>query len=78
VSSEIPEGYEPQTHSFAKNHALDALEFEIERQGQSDLIEMDADDNVQLDLIDLADAVVEALIAAGVTIPDNISNPHAL
>lgn len=61
----IPEGFEPQENSHAKNHAMDALEAALEKQG------IDA-----VDLISLADAVVEALIKAGITIPENISNPH--
>jgi hypothetical protein len=69
--STIPEGYEPQEHSFAKNHAMDALEAELEKQG----IELYEDGSPEL--IELADAVVEKLIAAGVTIPEDISNPHS-
>lgn len=70
----VPEGYEPQENSFAKNHAMDALEKELEKQG----VEVYTDDDEGgIDLINLSDAVVEALIAAGVTIPESISNPHA-
>jgi len=68
--SDIPEGYEPQENSFAKNHAMDALEAELEKQG----IELYEDGSPEL--IELADAVVEKLIAAGVVIPEDISNPH--
>jgi hypothetical protein len=69
----IPEGYEPQENSFAKNHAMDALEAELEKQG----VEVYSDDDEGgIDLINLADTVVEALLAAGVTIPEDISNPH--
>lgn len=72
---EIPEGYEPAEHSHAKNHAMDALEAELEKQG----VEVYADDDEGgVDLIGLADAVVEALIRAGVTIPEDISNPHKI
>lgn len=67
----IPEGYEPQENSFAKNHAMDALEAELEKQGIDPY-----KDEGGIELIELADAVVEALIRAGVTIPENISNPH--
>jgi hypothetical protein len=70
---EIPEGYEPQEHSFAKNHAMDALENELEKQ----VIDPYDEDN-EIDLINLADAVVEALLAAGVTIPEGITNPHGI
>ncbi|MCP1414396.1 hypothetical protein [Paenarthrobacter sp. A20] len=69
----IPEGYEPQENSHAKNHAMDALEAALEKQG----VEVYTDDyEGGIDLINLADAVVEALIKAGITIPENISNPH--
>jgi hypothetical protein len=74
--SEIPEGYEPQEHSFAKNHAMDALEKELEKQGIDPYPDLDDGDDSGIDLIGLADAVVEALLATGVTIPENISNPH--
>ncbi|MDQ1053185.1 hypothetical protein QE394_001113 [Arthrobacter sp. SORGH_AS 212] len=73
--SEIPEGYEPAENSAAKNHAMDALEAELEKQG----VEVYTDDDEGgIDLIDLADAVVEALLSAGVTIPEGISDPHAI
>ena len=71
--SEVPEGYEPQENSFAKNHAMDALEKELEKQGIDPY-----DEDGEIELISLADAVVEALIAAGVTIPEGISDPHAI
>lgn len=60
--------YEPSENSFAKNIAYDAIEAELEDQGFSVIDEFD--------MIDLADAVVEALLRAGVTIPENIHNPH--
>lgn len=68
----IPEGYEPAPHSYAKNHAMDALEKELDKQG----IELYEDGSPEL--IELSDAVVEALIRAGVTIPDDITDPHAI
>ena len=64
---EIPEGMEAQEVSFAKNHVYDVLEAELERQGLS---------TVEMDLISLSDAIVEKLLAAGVTIPDTITDPH--
>jgi hypothetical protein len=60
--------YEPAENSFAKNIAYDAIEAELEDQGFAVIDEFD--------LIDLADAVVEALLRAGVTIPETIHNPH--
>lgn len=60
--------YEPVENSNAKNVAYDALEAELERQDSASVDETD--------LIDLADAVVEALLAAGVTIPEDLPNPH--
>lgn len=59
--------FEPAEHSNAKNVAYDAIEAELEEQGF---------DLSEFDLIDLADAVVEALLAAGVTIPEDLPNPH--
>jgi hypothetical protein len=66
-------GYEPQENSFAKNHAQDALEAALEDQGIDPY-----DEDGGIDLIDLADAVVEALLAAGVRIPEGITNPHGV
>lgn len=72
--ADIPEGFEPAENSFAKNHAMDALEAELERQG----VEVYSDnDEGGIDLINLADSVVEKLIASGVVIPEDLSNPHA-
>jgi len=64
--------YEPAENSAAKNIALYALEKELDRQG----IEVDdlETDEVIIDLIDLADVVVEALLEAGVTIPEDIKD----
>lgn len=62
--------YEPAEHSHAKDHAMDALDAELERQG---IGTFDPDDNPKgPELIDLADAVVERLIKEGVTIPESI------
>lgn len=66
---ETPEGYEPAENSYAKDHAMAALESELEKQG----VEIYEDDASELiDLIGLADAVVEALLKVGVTIPEDI------
>lgn len=73
----VPEGYEPQENSFAKNHVMDALEKELEKQGIDPYPDLDDGEEGGIDLINLSDVVVEALIAAGVTIPESISNPHA-
>lgn len=59
--------YEPEENSFAKNVAYDAIEESLEDQG------LNLED---VDLIEVADAVVEALLAAGVSIPENLKNPH--
>lgn len=72
--TEVPEGYEPQENSHAKNHAMDALEAELERQGVEVYTD---DDDGGIDLINLADAVVEALLRAGVTIPETVTDPYA-
>lgn len=60
--------YEPVENSNAKNIAWDAIERTLESQGF---------DLEEFDLIEIADAVVEALLAAGVTIPEDLPNPHA-
>lgn len=73
----IPEGYEPAENSAAKNHAMDALEAELERQGIDPYPDLDDGEDGGIDLINLADAVVESLIKAGVTIPENITDPHS-
>jgi hypothetical protein len=77
MAREIPAGYEPAENSNAKNHAMDALEAELERQGIDPYPDIDDGEDGGIDLINLADAVVEALIDAGVSIPENISNPHS-
>lgn len=59
--------YEPVENSNAKNVAWDAIESTLEEQGF---------DLEEFDLIAIADAVVEALLAAGVTIPEDLANPH--
>ena len=67
--------YEPQENSFAKDIAMDALEAELERQGIDPYPDIEEDG---IELIELADAVVEALLAAGVKIPEDIKNPRAV
>ena len=69
----IPEGYEPAENSYAKNHAMDALEAELERQGIDPY-----DEDSPIELISLSDAVVEALLKVGVTIPEGLTNPHGI
>ncbi len=71
--SEIPEDYEPYENSAAKDHAMEALEIELHRQD----IETDPDERGGVELIGLADAVVEALIKAGLTIPEGLTSPYA-
>lgn len=66
--------YEKAETSYAKDHARDALDLELERQG---IAPFDPDDNPNgPDLIDLADAVVERLAKEGMTIPDTIRSLH--
>lgn len=67
----IPEGYELAEVSAAKDHVMFALERELERQG----IDPYPDGDIRggsIELIDLADAVVERLLKEGVTIPDTM------
>lgn len=71
--ADIPEGYEPAEVSHAKNHAHDAIEKALEGCGVDPYPETGG-----LDLIHLADAVVEGLLEAGVQIPEGISNPHRI
>lgn len=59
----IPEGYELAEVSAAKDHALDALQRELDQQGIG---------SYDIELISLADAVVERLIKEGVVIPDTM------
>lgn len=66
--------YETAETSYAKDHARDALDLELERQG---ITAFDPEDSpFGPELIDLADAVVERLIKEGVTIPDTIRSLH--
>lgn len=56
--------YEPEENSKAKSIAMEAIEEELLEQGF---------DPEEFDLIDLADAVVEVLILAGVKIPESLA-----
>lgn len=61
--------------SAAKNIVRDALETELQEQG----IPCDPfESELAADLISLADTTVEALLSAGVEIPDNLQDPHAV
>jgi hypothetical protein len=62
-SGPIPEGYELASTTAAKNIVLVELE------------ELDPDYAAETDHIDMADRIVEALLKAGVKIPDNIADP---
>lgn len=62
MSTEAPVGYEPASHSAAKNIVLCELD-------ECEYVEGEADH------IELADKIVEALIEAGITIPDDIEDP---
>lgn len=66
----LPEGYELAEISAAKDHVMDQLERELERQG---IDPYDDEDNPNgPELISLAHAVVERLLREGVTIPDTM------
>lgn len=67
-----PEGYEAAAVSAAKDHVLDALAHELDQQG---VYPYDEEDN-PIELLSLADAVVERLIREGVTIPETIRELH--
>lgn len=61
--------------SAAKNIVRDALEAELQNQGiPCEPFESDQ----AADLIDLAGKTVEALLSAGVTIPETLQDPHAI
>lgn len=70
---EIPEGYEPSQNAAAKDHVMEALYAEFEKQGIS--TDADVDENAP-DLIDLADAIVESLLKVGVVIPQELESPY--
>lgn len=73
MTTEIPEGYELAEHGAAKDIVLDALEAALTKQGHDPY-----DDENPIELIGPADAVVEALLAVGVTIPENLKSPFGL
>lgn len=66
----IPEGYELAEHSTAKDIVRNALEEELQRQGVADV------EDGGPDLLDLASVSVGALLAAGVTIPEGLTDPN--
>lgn len=68
--SEIPEGYEPAENSAAKDIVLDALETSLTKQGRDPY-----DEKYEIELISLADDVFEALLKAGITVPENLKSP---
>lgn len=75
MSNEIPEGYEAAENSAAKDIAMQALEAELEKQD----INTDPDEYLNgVELIALAEAVVEALLKAGVTIPEGLKSPYSI
>jgi hypothetical protein len=63
---EIPEGYELASHSAAKDIVLADLET---------LYDFVDEEDERLDLIELADTIVESLLKVGVTIPDGLESP---
>ncbi|WP_324642369.1 hypothetical protein [Pseudarthrobacter sp. LT1] len=74
--AEIPEGYEPAQNAAAKDHVMEALYEEFEKQGINVDADEDVDENVP-ELIGLADAVVEALLKVGVVIPEDLESPYS-
>ena len=68
--TKIPEGYELAEHSAAKDIAMESLEASLTKQGRDPY-----DDDYEIELIGLADDVVEALIKAGITIPEGLKSP---
>lgn len=73
VMPEIPEGYEPAQNAAAKDHVMEALYEEFEKQGIN--VDQDEDPNAP-EMIGLADAVVEALLKVGVVIPEALESPY--
>ena len=63
--------YELAEISAAKDHAMDAIERELDKQGVNPYPDGDIRGG-SIELIDLADAVVERLLKEGVTIPDTM------
>jgi len=70
--SEIPDGYEPAENSAAKDIALDALDASLTKQGHDP-----HEEGNEIELISLADDVVEALLKAGITVPESLKSPFA-
>lgn len=70
---EIPEGYEPAQNAAAKDYVMEALYVEFDRQG----INTDQDEDPDApEMIELADAIVEALLKVGVVIPQDLKSPY--
>jgi len=63
--------YELAEISAAKDHVMDAIERELDKQGVNPYPDGDIRGG-SIELIDLADAVIERLIKEGVTIPDTM------
>ena len=63
--------YELAEISAAKDHVMDAIERELDKQGVNPYPDGDIRGG-SIELIDLADAVVERLLKEGVTIPDTM------
>lgn len=68
----IPDGYDTAEEKAAKNIAYDALEEHFRVENGIDPHNPDT----LVDLTGLADAVVGALVAAGVVIPTSVDDPH--
>lgn len=66
IMTKIPDGYEPASHSAAKNIVMCDLE---------SLYNIVDEETSGLDVIGLADTIVESLLEAGVTIPEDIKDP---
>ncbi|VXA92374.1 hypothetical protein [Citricoccus sp. K5] len=70
MSNEIPEGYEPAENAAANDIVMDALEKALAAQDRDPYGE-----DSPIELIGLSDAVVEALLKAGVAIPEGLQSP---
>lgn len=69
----MPEGYEPAENSEAKDIVMTTIETQLEAGGHDP-----HDEANPIELIDISDAVVEALLAAGVKIPADLESSYKI
>jgi len=77
MTESIPDGYEPAENAAAKDVAMDALEQSLTKQGIDPYPDLDDDEEGGIDLIGLADDVVEALLKVGITVPEGLKSPFS-